>query len=85
MIKSMTAFGRAQADGEWGQATWELRTVNHRYLDVTTKMPEAFRSLENKVREIAQSFCQRGKLECGLRFRAGVVQGAKIKVNESLV
>ncbi len=85
MIKSMTAFGRASAQGEWGQATWELRTVNHRYLDVTTKMPEALRSLENKVREIAQTFCNRGKLECGLRFRTGTLTGAAMTVNESLV
>lgn len=85
MIKSMTAFARGSSQGDWGQATWELRTVNHRYLDVTTRMPEALRALENKVREIAKEYCERGKLECGLRFQAGPAVDSIISVNDKLV
>mgnify|MGYP001197585228 CR=1 FL=1 len=45
MIKSMTGFARHQATGTWGQLVWELRTVNHRYLDVSFRLPEPMRAL----------------------------------------
>ena len=50
MIRSMTAFARKDAQGDWGTLTCEIRTVNHRYLEPSFRLPEAFRELENRFR-----------------------------------
>ncbi len=73
MIRSMTAFGRAEAKGDWGSLVWEVRSVNHRYLEIFPRLPDEFRALEAKVREHVRSVLNRGKVEVGLRFspRAG--------------
>ena len=67
MIRSMTAFGRAEQDTEWGVATWELRSVNNRYLDVAPKLPEDLRRLEPEVRGRVRAQLHRGKVDCHLR------------------
>ena len=51
MIRSMTAFARKDVQGDWGTLTCEIRTVNHRYLEPSFRLPEAFRELENRFRE----------------------------------
>ncbi|EDZ0743828.1 YicC family protein [Salmonella enterica] len=51
MIRSMTAYARREIKGEWGSATWEMRSVNQRYLETYFRLPEQFRSLEPVVRE----------------------------------
>jgi len=73
MIHSMTAFAREQADGPWGRLTWELRSVNHRYLDIGLRLPEELRGLEAGVREAAGARIRRGKVEAGLRFEPPAV------------
>ena len=52
MIRSMTAFARQQEHGEWGELTWEIRSVNHRYLETTVRLPEDLRAIEPSVREL---------------------------------
>jgi len=68
MTFSMTGFSRIEASGEWGRLTWELRSVNHRYLDLTFKLPDDLRLLESELRALAVGKMGRGKVECGLRF-----------------
>lgn len=68
MILSMTSFARREKETEFGNLRWELRSVNHRYLDVNLRMPEELRVLESKVRERVAKSLSRGKIECGLRF-----------------
>ena len=68
MIHSMTAFARAEQAGTNGTLSWELRSVNHRYLEPHLRLPEAFRDLEGAVREALRSGLSRGKVECTLRF-----------------
>ncbi|HSW11925.1 MAG TPA: YicC/YloC family endoribonuclease [Solimonas sp.] len=68
MIRSMTGYARAEVQKGWGRLSWELRSVNHRYLDLQFKMPEEFRSLENELRVMAGARLSRGKVECGLRY-----------------
>ncbi len=68
MIRSMTGYARAEVQKGWGRLSWELRSVNHRYLDLQIKMPEEFRPLENELRVLAGARLARGKVECGLRF-----------------
>ncbi len=70
MILSMTSFARREQDTVFGSLRWELRSVNHRYLDVSLRMPDELRGLELKVRELVGERLKRGKVECGLRFQA---------------
>jgi len=80
----MTAYARAEYHGELGKLTWELRSVNHRYLDISTRLPDELRGLEPVVREKVAARLSRGKVECGLRYRpAGGADGA-INVNMRL-
>ena len=68
MVASMTAFARLEESGEWGHAAWEIRTVNHRYLDISIRLPEELRALETRVRECLSGKLKRGKVECNLRY-----------------
>lgn len=65
----MTAFVRAQGEGHLGQFVWEIRAVNHRYLDISFKMSDRFRELEAGLREIISKYLQRGKVDCLLRYQ----------------
>lgn len=68
MVHSMTAFARAERAVAQGTLSWELRSVNHRYLEPHLRLPEAFRDLEGAVREALRQAVSRGKVECTLRF-----------------
>jgi uncharacterized protein (TIGR00255 family) len=68
MVHSMTAFARAERAGTQGTLSWELRSVNHRYLEPHLRLPESFRDLEGAVREALRQGLSRGKVECTLRF-----------------
>jgi len=85
MIKSMTAFARVQQSEKFGTLTWELRSVNSRYLDINCRMPEDFRAQEGRVRECINKRLQRGKIECGLRFIPGLAIETGLAVNDALV
>ncbi|NNJ97824.1 MAG: YicC family protein [Gammaproteobacteria bacterium] len=85
MIKSMTAFAREQQSDEFGTLTWELRSVNSRYLDINCRLPEEFRAQEGRTRESINKRIQRGKIECGLRFAPEMTAETEIKVNAPLV
>ena len=83
MIASMTAFARVESAGPWGRASWEVRAVNHRYLDLSLRLPEALRALEPAVRERLAARLSRGKVECGLRYETGAAD-AGFQVNQAL-
>lgn len=68
MIRSMTAYARKEISQSWGSASWELRSVNQRYLETYIRLPEQFRSLEPLIREKLRNRLTRGKIECNLRF-----------------
>jgi uncharacterized protein (TIGR00255 family) len=69
MIRSMTGYARAESATPSGRISWEMRSVNHRYLDLQFKLPEEFRLLENELRTQAAAHIARGKVECGLRYQ----------------
>ena len=69
MTFSMTAFARAERSTDAGAITWELRAVNHRYLELSLKLPDELRALETAVREAVGKRLGRGKIDCSLRFR----------------
>lgn len=85
MINSMTAFGRSQSRGEWGMAVWEIRSINHRFMEINTRLPEMLRELEQGVRDILSRYFKRGKIECTLRFQPGPKLGSLMTVNQALV
>ncbi|MCK4743414.1 MAG: YicC family protein [Sulfuriflexus sp.] len=70
MIRSMTAFSRCDRGSDWGTLSWEVRTVNHRYLEPSFRMPEELRVIESKLRERLTKRLGRGKIECNCRFQA---------------
>ena len=82
MISSMTAFARASRSGPHGDFTWELRSVNHRYLELSLRLPDALRGLEPRVRELASRELGRGKVDITLRH-APSVGAARLDIDES--
>lgn len=80
MTRSMTAFARA----EHGAAVWELRSVNHRYLDVSFRVPDNTRALEPQLKAQFKDRVHRGKIECSLRINAGELP-VSLVLNEPLV
>jgi len=70
MIRSMTAFASAERTTEWGTLACELRAVNHRFLEIGTRLPEELRALEPQLRERVATRVSRGKLDLNLRLRA---------------
>ncbi len=83
-IKSMTGFASAQNHANWGFAVWEVRTVNHRFLDIHFKMPEAWRELEIRMRELVQTKIKRGKVDLQLRYLPGSAVSLELEVNTVL-
>jgi uncharacterized protein (TIGR00255 family) len=84
MIYSMTAFARKEIKAEWGTAVWEVRSVNHRYLETFIRLPEQFRGIEALVREKLRAKLQRGKVECNLKFNANAGAVGELAVNKTL-
>lgn len=84
MIHSMTGYARHQLKGDWGSATWEIRSVNQRYLETYWRMPEQFRSLEPVLRDKIRKALQRGKVECNLRFEADQANRGELQLNKTL-
>jgi len=85
MIYSMTAFARQSLSTANGLLTWEIRSVNHRYSEVSLRLPEEFRALEPKVREKIGAAISRGKLDVNLRFQANEAASEELVVNHALV
>jgi len=84
MIRSMTAFARIEQQETWGQFCWELRSVNHRYLDISIRLPEDFRRLEVIIRERIQKQLKRGKVDCTLYFQVNKDNLEKWQINQNI-
>lgn len=85
MISSMTAYARKEINQSWGTASWELRSVNQRYLETYIRMPEQFRTLEPIIRERLRGRLTRGKIECNLRFELDPAsQHQELSLNQDL-
>jgi len=84
MLASMTAFGRVEVTEQWGTAILEIRSVNHRYLDMTIRMPDELRALESVFRTDIQKRIQRGKVDCTLRLELGDQDSANLPINMAL-
>lgn len=84
-IHSMTAFARESANTEQGMLTIELRTVNHRYLDSSFKLPDSLRALEPKLREMIANNLARGKVDCMMRLQANPQRSASLVINREML
>jgi uncharacterized protein (TIGR00255 family) len=84
MIYSMTAFSRIEIKGEWGNAVWEIRSVNQRFLETYFRLPEQFRGIEPILRERFRKQLNRGKVECNLRFNTNPANKSELALNEKL-
>ena len=84
MIYSMTAFARLEVKKDWGDAVWEIRSVNQRYLENFFRLPEQFRGLENTLREKLRQSLTRGKIECYLRIETKTQANAALNLNKEL-
>jgi len=85
MLHSMTGFARESVETALGTLTWEIRAVNHRYLDVQFKLPEDLRPKEQAFRQQASATLGRGKVECGLYFRRAIDQQTEMQIDTELV
>ena len=84
MIRSMTGFARRERQFPWGSLAWELKTVNHRFLEMGCRLPEEFRVGEAEFRQRVAASVRRGKVECSLHFRPAVAAGA-LEVDSELL
>jgi uncharacterized protein (TIGR00255 family) len=86
MIRSMTAFSRREERMDGATLAWEIRSVNHRYLEPSLRLPDALRDVEPHVRESLRKRLSRGKVECTLRLTGQELQaGAGVTLNEPLL
>ena len=87
MLHSMTAYSRAEAQIAPGDSQpdalrcqWEIRSVNHRYLDVNIRLPDEFRRLENQAKELIRTRLSRGKVDCTLSASGRVPNAGRLVV-----
>jgi uncharacterized protein (TIGR00255 family) len=85
VLKSMTAFARIQETCDSGSLTWEIRSVNHRYLEPGIKLPEDFKLLETDIRKLITKYLERGKIDIGLRYKLDESSTGDIRLNDDLV
>jgi uncharacterized protein (TIGR00255 family) len=84
MIHSMTGFARRERQFPWGMLAWELRTVNHRFLEIGMRLPEELRAAEADFRQAVSAAVRRGKVDCTLHFRPSVT-AASLDVDDDLL
>ena len=80
MIKSMTAFARISA----GPINWEIKSVNHRYLDLSFRIPESIKTIEKELTNKLQRNFSRGKFECSLKLDEKT-HVSKLTLNKALL
>jgi uncharacterized protein (TIGR00255 family) len=85
MIRSMTGFARREVQHPWGTLVCELRTVNHRYLEISLRLPDELKSLDNDIRQSITAALRRGKVDANLYLKStsGTLQG--IEINATLL
>jgi uncharacterized protein (TIGR00255 family) len=85
MLHSMTGFARQSAESALGTISWELRAVNHRYLEVQFRLPEELRPKEQAFKQQVGAALKRGKVDCALHFQRASGRQADMQLNTELV
>jgi uncharacterized protein (TIGR00255 family) len=81
MIRSMTAFARQEAETGQGTLSWELRSVNHRYLEMGIRLPDELRAAEAAIRARINERLGRGKLDAACRFQSAAAAAAPVELD----
>ncbi|MBO4213515.1 MAG: YicC family protein [Lachnospiraceae bacterium] len=84
MLRSMTGFGRAEATNEQHKFTVEIKAVNHRYLDLSVKMPKKLNMFENQIRTLIKNYIERGKVDLYISFEDYTEEKALVKYNHEI-
>ena len=86
MIHSMTGFASVESQTPFGRLVWEIRSVNHRYLEIGLRLPEDFRALEPAIRDLLGAQLSRGKVDLTLRYTRHPDSGdSELMLNTDLV
>jgi uncharacterized protein (TIGR00255 family) len=83
MIASMTGFARGERTGSFGTLVCEIRSVNHRYLDATLRLPDGCRALEPELRSALAVALKRGKVDCSLQQRPAAPGGSELDIDRN--
>lgn len=81
MIRSMTGFVSQSVEFEEGVLTWDVRSVNHRFLDLSLRLPEMLRSMESQYREQVKAHLKRGKVDIALKWQSNSERNS-MEINE---
>ena len=84
MIKSMTGYGKAEKAIEQRTYQIEIKSVNHRYLDISVKMPKQLSYLEEEIKKVISSKVKRGKVDVFINFENNSAQGKNIQINTDI-
>ena len=84
MIKSMTGYGKATLSRENREYQIEIKSVNHRYLDMNIKMPRTISYLEEEVKKTIMTYVKRGKVDVFITFENNSTEGRKIQINKEI-
>jgi uncharacterized protein (TIGR00255 family) len=85
MIRSMTAFASAESETAYGTLSIELRSVNHRYLELSPRLPDDLRSFETPLREVLTARLSRGKVDVTMRLKAATTRSSALDVDDELL
>jgi uncharacterized protein (TIGR00255 family) len=85
MIRSMTGFARRERQGPWGTLVCELRTVNHRYLEIALRLPDELKALDNEVRQSVAAALRRGKVDANLYLKAAAGSTRSLELDQMLL
>ncbi len=84
MVRSMTGYGRGDREGERARIAVEIKTVNHRYRDISLRIPREISSLEEKVRKVLQQHVSRGRVDAFVSLEALSGEGAPVKLDRDM-
>lgn len=85
MIRSMTGFARRERQGDWGTLTCELRTVNHRYLEISLRLPDELKALDSEIRQVIGATLRRGKVDASIYLKSAVGTQRSLELDTSLL
>ncbi|HYM36305.1 MAG TPA: YicC/YloC family endoribonuclease [Steroidobacteraceae bacterium] len=85
MIRSMTGFARRERQGSWGTLACELRTVNHRYLEVSLRLPDELKTLDSDIRQAINNSLRRGKVDANLYLKNTTGVAPTFELNDEIV
>lgn len=83
-MRSMTGYGRGEADNATKKFTVEIKTINHRYLEIIVKQPKQYMLLEDKIRRLVQEYIKRGRVEIYIKVEETGLKKPEIKVDKEI-